>query len=152
MSYQILKYKDYEPKMDESSFIADGVRIIGNVEIGRNASIWFNCVIRGDVGSIKIGDETNIQDGTVIHVDRNPGGDTIIGSIVTVGHFCVLHACTIHDKAFIGMGSVIMDHAIVESGAMVAAGSLVTHGKVIKSGEVWAGRPAQFFKKCQMRK
>uniref|UniRef100_A0A3B0JF80 2,3,4,5-tetrahydropyridine-2,6-dicarboxylate N-acetyltransferase n=1 Tax=Wolbachia endosymbiont of Aleurodicus floccissimus TaxID=2152762 RepID=A0A3B0JF80_9RICK len=147
MSYHTLKYKDYEPKMDESSFIADGVRIIGNVEIGRNASIWFNCVIRGDVGSIKIGDETNIQDGTVIHVDRNPGGDTIIGSMVTVGHFCMLHACTVHDKAFVGMGSVIMDHAIVESGAMVAAGSLVTHGKVIKSGEIWAGRPAKFFKK-----
>ncbi|PRD29923.1 UNVERIFIED_CONTAM: Gamma carbonic anhydrase 2 [Trichonephila clavipes] len=145
--YHILKYKDYEPKIDESAFIAGGSHIIGKVEIGRNASIWFNCVVRGDVGSIKIGNGTNIQDGTVIHVDRNPGGDTIIGSMVTVGHFCMLHACTVHDKAFIGMGSTVMDHAVVESEAMVAAGSLVTHGKVIKSGEIWAGRPAKFFKK-----
>lgn len=104
-------------------------------------------MIRGDIGSIKIGDGTNIQDGTVIHVDRNPGGDTIIGDMVTVGHFCMLHACTVHDKALIGMGSIVMDHAIVESEAMVAAGSLVTHRKVIKSGEMWAGRPAKFFKK-----
>ncbi|MCM1002552.1 gamma carbonic anhydrase family protein [Wolbachia pipientis] len=145
--YHILKYKDYEPKIDESAFIASGSHIIGKVEVGRDTSIWFNCVIRGDVGSIKIGDETNIQDGTVIHVDRNPDGDTIIGSMVTVGHFCTLHACTVHDKAFIGMSSTIMDHAIVESEAMVAAGSLVTYGKVIKSGEIWAGRPAKFFKK-----
>lgn len=145
--YQILKYKNHEPKIDGSAFIASGSPIIGRVEIGKNSSIWFNCVIRGDVGSIKIGDGTNIQDGTVIHVDRNPGGDIIIGNMVTVGHFCMLHACTIHDNAFIGMSSTIMDHAIVEPEAMVAAGSLVTNGKVIKSGEIWAGRPAKFFKK-----
>jgi carbonic anhydrase/acetyltransferase-like protein (isoleucine patch superfamily) len=83
----------------------------------------------------------------VIHVDRNPGGNAIIGSMVTVGHFYMPHACTVHDKAFIGMGSTVMDYAIVESEAMVAAGSLVTRGKVIKSGEIWAGRPAKFFKK-----
>jgi len=83
----------------------------------------------------------------VIHIDRNPGGDTIIGNMVTIGHFCLLHACTIHNKAFVGMNSTIMDHAVVESGAMVAAGSLVTVRKVIKSGEIWAGRPAKFFKK-----
>lgn len=145
--YHILKYKNYEPKVNESAFIASGSQIIGNVEIEEEANIWFNCVIRGDVGSIKIGRGTNIQDGTVIHVDRNPGGDTLIGSMVTVGHFCMLHACTLHDKAFVGMGSLIMDHAVVESEAMVAAGSLVTSGKVVKSGEIWAGRPAKFFKK-----
>lgn len=145
--YHILKYKDYEPKIDESVFIASGSQIIGNVEIEKDASIWFNCVIRADVGAVKIGEGTNIQDGTVIHVDRNPGGDTLIGNMVTVGHFCMLHACTLHDKAFVGMGSIVMDHAVVESEAMVAAGSLVTNGKVIKSGEIWAGRPAKFFKK-----
>lgn len=80
-------------------------------------------------------------------MDRKLGGDTIIGSMVTVGHFCMLHARTGHDKAFIGMGSTVMDHAVVEPEAMVAAGLLVTHGKVIKGGEIWAGRPAKFFKK-----
>ncbi|WP_253299927.1 gamma carbonic anhydrase family protein [Wolbachia endosymbiont of Chironomus riparius] len=145
--YHVLKYEGYVPKIDNSAFIAGGSYIIGKVEIGKDSSIWFNCVLRGDVGSITIGNETNIQDGTVIHVDRNVGGDTIIGNMVTVGHFCVLHACKIHDKAFVGMSSTIMDHAIVEPEAMVAAGSLVTAGKVVKSGEIWAGRPAKFFKK-----
>ncbi|VVC31147.1 Hexapeptide repeat,Trimeric LpxA-like [Cinara cedri] len=145
--YHILTYKNHEPKIDDSAFIAGGSYIVGKVEIEKDANIWFNCVLRGDVGSIKIGAGTNIQDGTVIHVDRNPGGDTIIGNMVTIGHFCLLHACTIHNKAFVGMNSTIMDHAVVESGAMVAAGSLVTVRKVIKSGEIWAGRPAKFFKK-----
>lgn len=143
----ILKYKNHEPKIDDSAFIASGSYVIGKVEVEKDASIWFNCVLRGDVGSIKIGTGTNIQDGTVIHVDRNPGGDTIVGDMVTVGHFCVVHACKIYDRAFVGMNSTIMDHAIIEPEAMVAAGSLVTIGKVIKSREIWAGRPAKFFKK-----
>ncbi|XP_014262391.1 gamma carbonic anhydrase 2, mitochondrial-like [Cimex lectularius] len=143
----ILKYKNYEPKIDKSAFIAGGSHIIGKVEIGRDSSIWFNCVVRGDVGNIKIGDETNIQDGTVIHVSRNEGGDTLIGNMVTVGHFCLLHACKLHDKAFVGMGAVVMNNAVVESEGMVAAGSLVTNGKVIKSGEIWSGRPAKLFRK-----
>ncbi|WP_333023026.1 gamma carbonic anhydrase family protein [Wolbachia endosymbiont of Pentidionis agamae] len=145
--YYILKYQNYEPQIDNSVFIAGGTYVIGRVTIEKDSSVWYNCVLRGDVGSIKIGSGTNIQDGTIIHVDRNPGGDTVIGNMVTVGHSCVLHACKIHDKALIGMSSTIMDNAIIETESMVAAGSLVTNNKIVRSGEIWAGRPAKFFKK-----
>ena len=141
----IIPYKGIYPKISPDAFIAPGAVVIGDVEIGSQASIWFGCVIRGDVAKIRIGEKTNIQDGSVIHVTRN-GVDTIIGSEVTIGHKVLLHGCVIHDKAFIGMGSILMDRSVTESGAMVAAGSLVTQGKTIKTGEVWAGNPAKFLR------
>lgn len=145
MTPTIMPYFDKKPQIAEDAFIAPGACIIGDVEIGSKAGIWFNCVIRGDVCPVKIGDRTNIQDGTIVHVTRNTG-PTFIGSRVTIGHKALIHACTIHDDAFIGMGAIIMDGAIIESGAMVAAGSLVSPGKIVKKGELWAGVPAKLFR------
>lgn len=112
------------------------------MEIGEDSSIWFGVQMRGDVHEIRIGRRTNIQDGTIIHVTRKVSG-TYIGDGVTVGHAAILHACTIHDNAFIGMGAIVMDQAVVESGAMVAAGAVVTPRKRVPAGELWAGNPAK---------
>lgn len=142
----IFPYKGIWPKIDTQAFIASSSAIIGDVTIGSKSGIWFNCVIRGDVAAITIGKNTNIQDGSVIHVTRN-GGKTIIGDNVTVGHKVLLHACHLMDACFIGMGAIIMDNVVVETGAWVAAGSLVTNNKRIPAGEIWAGNPAKFFRK-----
>jgi len=141
----ILPYKGIMPRIHPQAFIAPGAAVIGNVSIGSGSGIWFNCTVRGDVEPITIGENSNIQDGTVIHVTRN-GGKTIIGNNVTVGHKALLHACHLMDESFIGMGAIIMDNVIVETGAMVAAGSLVTPNKHIRKGELWAGSPARFFR------
>lgn len=142
----IMPYKGISPKIEREAFIAPTSAIIGDVIIGKGSGIWFNCVLRGDVEPITIGDNTNIQDGTVIHCTRD-GGKTNIGDNVTVGHKALLHACTLQDACFIGMGAIIMDGVVVETGAMVAAGALVTPNKRVKKGEIWAGNPAKFFRK-----
>lgn len=142
----ILPYKNIYPKIAESAFIAPTANIIGDVTIGENTGIWFNVVIRGDVEPILIGDNTNIQDGTVIHVTRG-GGKTIIGSNVTIGHKALIHAATLSDESFVGMGAIVMDGVVVEKHAWVAAGALVTNNKIVKSGEIWAGNPAKFLRK-----
>jgi gamma-carbonic anhydrase len=131
----------------DSAFIASGVQIIGDVEIGEESSIWYNCVLRGDVNRIRIGARSNIQDGTVIHVD-SPGesGDglpTIIGDDVLVGHMVMLHGSILHDRAFVGLGSIVMDGCTIEPDGMLAAGSMLTSGKAIGAGELWVGRPAK---------
>lgn len=141
----IYPYQNIYPKIDKSAFIAPSADIIGDVTIGKDASIWFACVIRGDVESITIGDRTNIQDGTVIHVTNNRY-PTKIGNNVTVGHMAMLHACTLHDNAFVGMRAIIMDRVEVHPYSWIAAGSLVTEGKIIKTGEIWAGHPAKLFR------
>ncbi|MFI4983797.1 MAG: gamma carbonic anhydrase family protein [Rickettsiales bacterium] len=141
----ILAYKGKLPKIASDAFIADNAVIIGDVEIASKANIWFGCVLRGDVNHIRIGEGTNIQDGTIIHVNRN-NGPTIIGKNVTVGHLALLHACHLHDHSFVGMGAKVIDNAIVESQAMVAAGSLIAPHKVVKSKELWAGVPGKFFR------
>ncbi len=145
MKANIMSYKGILPKIAVDSFIAPGSHIIGDVEIGSEVGIWFNCVVRGDVAPIRIGDRTNIQDGTVIHVTRN-GHPTVIGKGVTVGHNAMLHACNLQDGCFVGMGAIIMDDVIVETGAMVAAGALVPPRKVVKSGQIWAGNPAKYLR------
>ncbi len=138
----ILPYKGIMPRIDASAFIAPGVSVVGDVEIGAGSSIWFGCVLRGDVNIIRIGRESNVQDGTVIHVTG--GGDgTHIGDGVTVAHSVLLHDCRLEDGCFIGMQACVMDRAVVEEGAMVAAGALVTPGKRIPTGELWSGRPAR---------
>ncbi len=141
----ILPYKNISPKISANAFIAPNASIIGDVEIGDETGVWFNCTVRGDVNDIKIGKRTNIQDGTVIHVTRNLQG-TYIGDEVTVGHMSLLHACTIMDRAFVGMGAIVMDEAVIETNAMLAAGAMLTPGKRIKSGELWAGSPAKFWR------
>ncbi|MCK9408760.1 MAG: gamma carbonic anhydrase family protein, partial [Bacteroidetes bacterium] len=116
----IITYKGIHPKIDLSVFIADGVHIIGDVEIGKDSSVWFNTVIRGDVNFIRIGERTNIQDNTVVHV-TNKRFPTHIGSNVTIGHSAVIHACTINDYSLIGMGAVILDDANIGKYSLVAA-------------------------------
>lgn len=133
------------PQLADDVFIAPGARIIGKVSIGAGSSIWFNCVLRGDVGRITVGERTNIQDGSIVHVT---GGrfDTHIGDDVLIGHGCIIHGCRIEASAFIGMGAVVLDGATVEGDAMLAAGALLTPGKTVKSEELWAGRPARFLR------
>ena len=147
------------PKIHPTAFVASGAVIIGDVEIGAESSIWFGCVVRGDVNRIRIGARTNIQDGTVIHVASraNParlGGDampedgypTLIGDNVTIGHMTLLHACVIASNAFVGMKAAVMDGAVIEEGGMLAAGALLTPGKVVRGGQLWAGTPAKFWR------
>ena len=141
----ILSFAGVMPFVDSTAFIAHNACVIGDVTIRKNVSVWYGAVLRGDVDKIFIGEGTNIQDLTVIHTDSEHG-DTNIGKFVTVGHGCILHACTIKDKAFVGMGSTVMDRAVIEKEGMLAAGSLLTKGKVVGSGELWAGRPAKFLR------
>ena len=148
-----ISWKGITPQINSNVFIACNSVLIGDVRISNESSIWFNCVLRGDVSHIKIGKNTNIQDGTVIHCNserrdiNRPEQPTIIGNGVTIGHSCLLHACMINDYSFIGMNSCIMDEAIIESESFIGAGSLVTNGKIVKSGELWMGRPAKFIRK-----
>ncbi len=141
----ILPFHDLIPRIDPTAFIAPGAVVVGDVEIGAGASIWFGCVLRGDVNYIRIGARSNIQDSTTIHVTTN-GNPTIIGADVTVGHAAVLHACTLEDACFVGMRACLLDRVVVEEGGMVAAGALVTEGKRIRRGELWAGMPAKLFR------
>lgn len=141
----ILAYKGILPTIATDAFIAPTATVIGDVVIGAGTSVWFNCVIRGDVHEIRIGERTNIQDGTIIHVTGGKLG-TYIGSDITIGHGAILHACTLEDCCFIGMGAIILDGAVVETGAMVAAGAVVTPGKRVKAGELWGGNPAKLLR------
>lgn len=143
---KIIAYKNLNPQIDDTAFIAAGAVIAGDVVIGKKSNIWFNCVLRGDVNPIIVGERTNIQDGAVVHTSRFDG-PTNIGSDITIGHMALIHACTIMDNAFIGMHSTVMDKAIIEQYAFVAAGSLVTPGKIVKSRELWAGSPAKLVRK-----
>lgn len=138
-------YKNIRPAIDDTAFIAENALVIGDVKIGPESSIWYNCVLRGDVNDIKIGARTNIQDGTVIHVSSSTQG-TYIGDDVTVGHMALLHACTVGDRAFIGMKTCVMDDAVVEEESMVAAGALVTSGKRVPRHQLWAGSPARYMR------
>lgn len=145
MSPLILPYNGKMPKIAASAFIAPGAVVIGDVEIGEESNVWFGCVIRGDVNTIRIGNRTNIQDGTVVHV-TNKTASTTIGSNITIGHKAILHGCTLEDGSFVGMGATVMDNAVVESGGMLAAGALLTPNKRIRKGELWAGSPAKLFR------
>jgi carbonic anhydrase/acetyltransferase-like protein (isoleucine patch superfamily) len=144
----IRSFEDYTPEIAESAFVDDSAVVTGNVVIGADSSVWPMCSIRGDIHSIRIGERTNIQDGSILHVTHDsefaPGGNALsIGDDVTVGHNAVVHACTVEDMCLIGMGSVILDGAIVRKGAMVGAGSLVSPGKEIEGGYLWLGSPAR---------
>ncbi len=135
------------PSIAPSAFIAETAAIIGDVVIGEESSIWYGCVLRGDGNSIRVGARTNIQDGTVVHINHEregaAGTKTVIGSDVTIGHMALIHACTLEDGCFVGMKACVMDGAVVETGGMVAAGALVTPNKRVKTGELWAGTPAK---------
>jgi carbonic anhydrase/acetyltransferase-like protein (isoleucine patch superfamily) len=129
------------PEVDPTAFVAPGAVVVCDVRIGPNASIWYGCVIRGDVQHISIGERSNIQDGVIIHATTG-GIPTRIGADVTVGHAAVLHGCTIEDGAFIGIGARVLDNATVKRGGMLAAGAVLTPRKTVPEGELWAGNPA----------
>ncbi|HEY9079140.1 gamma carbonic anhydrase family protein [Magnetovibrio sp.] len=138
----ILPYHGVSPHIDDSAFVARTAVVSGDVTIGADSGIWYGCVVRGDVNSIRIGVGVNIQDGTVVHVSRPC--PTVIGDRVSIGHMALIHACTLEDDSFVGMKACVMDGAVVERGALVAAGSLVTPGKRIPAGQMWAGSPARY--------
>lgn len=138
----IKSLKGKTPLIGEDCFLAENATIIGDVEIGDHCSVWYGAVIRGDVHSIKIGNNTNIQDNAVIHAtyQKSP---TNIGGNVIIAHGAIVHGCTIHDHVMIGMNAVILDNAVIESNTIIAAGSVVTKGTVVETGSVYAGIPAK---------
>ena len=151
---KIISYKGIFPDLEKNVFLASGSRVIGKVYIGSESSVWYNCVIRGDVNYIRIGKKTNIQDGSIIHVSSSgfsatggKGCPTLIGNNVTIGHNATIHACTINDYSLVGMGSIILDGSVIEEMSFVAAGSLVPPGTQIGKEELWAGNPARFKRK-----
>jgi carbonic anhydrase/acetyltransferase-like protein (isoleucine patch superfamily) len=138
----IIRFKDKYPLYDGSVFIAENASIIGDVIIGKDSSIWFNAVVRGDVNFITIGERTNIQDGSVLHVTHKKY-PLMIGNDVTIGHNATVHGCTIKDLVLIGMGAVILDNSIVNSNSLIAAGSLIKEGFIVPEGVMAAGVPAK---------
>jgi gamma-carbonic anhydrase len=146
----IITLNGHTPRIHDSAFIAPGCRIMGDVEIGPEASIWYNCVLRGDVNAIRIGARSNVQDGTVIHCDSDKGGmkgwPTIIEDGALIGHMAVLHGCTVRTNGLVGLGAIVMDGCVIEESAMLAAGGMLTPGKVIPSLQMWGGRPARLMR------
>lgn len=144
----IRKFKDFVPGIGKGCYVDESAAVIGDVVLGEDASVWPMCSIRGDVNQIRIGDRTNIQDGSVIHVTHRygklpEGYATHIGNDVTVGHKVMLHGCTVEDLCLIGMGSTVLDGAIIRSKVLLGAGSLVPEGKDLEGGFLWLGRPAK---------
>jgi gamma-carbonic anhydrase len=136
------------PRIHDSAFIAPGCRIIGDVEIGPDASVWYNCVMRADVSRIVIGARSNVQDGTVIHCDgpipgARPDYPTLIGDDVLVGHMAMLHGCVLEDRAFVGLSATVMNGCVIEGDGMLAAGAMLTSNKRIGARQLWAGAPAK---------
>ena len=147
----LIPFAGNTPRIDPTAFVAPGARLIGDIEIGPEASIWYNCVLRGDVNRIRIGARTNIQDGSVLHVDsprpgHEAGHPTLIGEEVLIGHLAMVHVCVLHDRSFVGLGAIVMDGCEIESFGMLAAGALLTPGKRIPAGQLWAGRPAKYIR------
>ncbi|MBF9253487.1 gamma carbonic anhydrase family protein [Pontibacter sp. 172403-2] len=138
----ILPVKGVKPQMGENCFIAENATLVGDVQLGNDCSVWFNAVIRGDVNSIRIGDKTNIQDGAVIHCTYQKAATTI-GNNVSVGHNAIVHGCTIEDNVLVGMGSIVMDNALVQQHCIIAAGAIVLENTVCESGWIYAGIPAR---------
>jgi carbonic anhydrase/acetyltransferase-like protein (isoleucine patch superfamily) len=130
------------PQIPADCFVAENATIVGEVSFGKECSVWYNAVIRGDVHYIKIGNKVNIQDGAVIHAtyQKSP---TNIGNNVSIGHNAIVHGCTIHDNVLIGMGSIIMDDCSIESNSIIAAGAVVTKNTIVESGSIYAGVPAK---------
>ena len=145
----IRPFKGIHPKIDPSAFIAETAVIVGEVEVGAESSIWYNVVARGDVNFIRIGQRSNIQDLSMLHVTHrkhadDPGAPLVVGDDVTVGHSVTLHGCTIENGAFIGMQAIVMDKVVVGAGALVGARALVTEGTLIPPHTLWVGAPAKY--------
>lgn len=138
----IKSIRGFTPKMGENCFLAENAVVVGDVIMGNNCTVWFNAVLRGDVNSIAIGNNTNIQDGAVIHCTYQKT-KTIIGNNVSIGHTAVVHGCTVEDNVLIGMGAIIMDEAIIGTGSVIAAGAVVLAGTKVEPGTIYAGMPAK---------
>jgi len=141
----IQSVKGVLPIIPESCFLAQNATVLGEVKMGANCSVWYNAVIRGDVNSVEIGNEVNIQDGVVIPCTYQKAA-TKIGNRVSVGHKAILHGCTIEDNVLIGMGAIVMDHVVVESGSIIAAGAIVVSGTRVEKNTIYAGIPAKKLK------
>jgi carbonic anhydrase/acetyltransferase-like protein (isoleucine patch superfamily) len=141
----ILPVKGVSPILGEDNWVAPNATIVGDVQTGKQCTIWFNAVVRGDVNSIRIGDYSNIQDGAVIHCTYQKTV-TSIGNYVSIAHNAIVHGCTIEDNVLIGMGAIIMDNAYIEEGSIVAAGAVVTQGTRVPAGTIYAGNPAKYLK------
>ncbi|MCO6415723.1 gamma carbonic anhydrase family protein [Siccirubricoccus sp. KC 17139] len=134
-------FEGKRPEVHESAFVAPTAAVIGDVTIGEKSNIWYHCVLRGDTNFIRIGRGVNIQDGTIIHVNAGTQA-TVIGDDVTVGHAAIIHACTLMNRAFVGMGATVLDEAVIEEGGVLAAGSVLPPRKRIGRYELWMGNPA----------
>jgi len=141
----ILPYHGKTPTIHESAFVAPGAVIVGDVTIEEDASVWYGCVLRGDTGHIRVGKGSNVQDGTIIHIDapEHGGAPCLIGENVLIGHMCMIHGATLEDGAFMGMKSTALDGSVIETGGFLAAGAFLGPGKRVPSGEMWAGLPAK---------
>lgn len=142
----IKEVRGFTPEIGDNTYLAENATIIGDVVIGKDCSIWFNAVLRGDVNSIRIGDRVNIQDGSVLHTLYQKSV-VEIGDDVSVGHNVVIHGAKIENGALIGMGAIVLDHAVIGEGAIIAAGSVVLSGTRVEPGSIYAGVPAKFVKK-----
>lgn len=142
----IKEVRGFVPEIGENTYLAENATVIGDVVIGKDCSIWFNAVLRGDVNSIRIGNRVNIQDGSVLHTLYQKSV-VEIGDDVSVGHNVVIHGAKIENGALIGMGAIVLDHAVIGEGAIVAAGSVILSGTQVEPGSIYAGVPAKFVKK-----
>jgi len=147
----ILPVRGINPQIGQNCFLAENATVVGEVKIGANCSIWFNSVVRGDVNSIVIGENTNIQDGAVIHCTYKTAS-TVIGSNVSIGHNAIVHGCTVHDNVLIGMGAIVMDHAVIESGSIIAAGAVVLENTIVEKNSIYAGVPAKKVKEVDAKR
>lgn len=147
----ILPVNGKSPQYGENCYFTDNATIVGEVRMGKNCSVWFNAVVRGDVNSIDIGDGTNIQDGAIIHCTYQTAA-TVIGNNVSIGHNAIVHGCTIEDNVLIGMGAIVMDHAIIRSGSIIAAGAVVLENTVVEENSIYAGVPAKLVKKVDAKR
>jgi carbonic anhydrase/acetyltransferase-like protein (isoleucine patch superfamily) len=131
-----------EPQFGDNCFLADYSVVVGDVVMGNDCSVWFHAVIRGDVNSIRMGNKVNVQDGAIIHCTYLKAATTI-GNNVSIGHRAMVHGCTIHDNVLVGMGAIVMDHAVVEENVLIAAGAVVLENSVLEAGHIYAGVPAK---------
>jgi carbonic anhydrase/acetyltransferase-like protein (isoleucine patch superfamily) len=138
----IKKVKGVAPQFGKNCFLADNATITGDVIFGDDCSVWFNAVVRGDVHTIRIGRNVNIQDGAIVHCTYQKA-PVNIGNNVSIAHNAIIHGCTIHDNVLIGMGAIVMDGAVINSNSIVGAGALIKEGTIVESGSVWAGLPAK---------
>ena len=137
----LIKVKDKCPATGKNCFIAENATITGDVVMGDDCSVWFNAVIRGDVNSIRIGNKVNIQDAAIVHCTYQKAA-TEIGDSVSIGHRAIVHGCTIHKNVLIGMGAIVMDHAVIGENSIIAAGALITEKTIVEPGSLYAGVPA----------